>query len=145
MGEPVKSAESPLAVPQGHERSDVHVRPLAWFLAGLTGLLVVTVVAVVWLFDALLEGAERGDPTAPLVESERVVRDPPLQVSPRGDVESLRKRENAELASVAWVDESQGIVRMPIERAMELAAERPFPAWPTVDVEAANEGQEAAP
>jgi hypothetical protein len=35
-----------------------------------------------------------------------------------------RRAEDATLTSYAWIDRSNGIVRIPIDRAMELLAER---------------------
>ncbi len=34
-----------------------------------------------------------------------------------------REREQAELSAYGWIDRQQGIVRLPIERAMELTVE----------------------
>ena len=60
-----------------------------------------------------------------------VVKDPPvprLQTQPFRDINMLRQDEAKKLESYAWVDKEGGIVRMPIERAMELTIERGLPA-----------------
>lgn len=133
MGEPIVSAAPPATAPDQHEESDVHPRPLLWFLAGLTASLVAVAVAVAWLFGTLLTGAERGDPPPPLVEADRPPSGPALQVSPRRDLQLLRQREKDDLEALQWIDRPAGTVRMPVERAMELAAEGRFPEWPAAD------------
>jgi hypothetical protein len=52
---------------------------------------------------------------------------PRLQVSPPMDLESFRAREEAELHSYGWVNRTSGVVRIPIERAMELVLQQGFP------------------
>jgi hypothetical protein len=43
------------------------------------------------------------------------------------DVADLHAREDLLLSNYTWVDESKGTVRIPIERAMELIAQRGLP------------------
>jgi hypothetical protein len=43
------------------------------------------------------------------------------------DVADLHAREDLLLSNYTWVDESKGTVRIPIERAMELVAQRGLP------------------
>jgi hypothetical protein len=49
---------------------------------------------------------------------------PQLQRTPLSDLENLRQRQQAQLDGYAWVDKDQGIVRIPIERAMQIVAAR---------------------
>lgn len=51
------------------------------------------------------------------------------------DVADLHQRENLLLDHYTWVDRSQGKVRIPIERAMELIAQRGLPVAPAVQQE----------
>jgi hypothetical protein len=44
------------------------------------------------------------------------------------DIADLHAREDLLLSNYTWVDESKGTVRIPIERAMELIAQRGLPA-----------------
>jgi hypothetical protein len=46
------------------------------------------------------------------------------------DVASLHAREDLRLDHYSWIDRSQGKVRIPIERAMELIAQRGLPVAP---------------
>ena len=45
---------------------------------------------------------------------------PQLQVSPTLDLEKFRAREQEELNSYGWIDRHAGVVKIPIDRAMEL-------------------------
>jgi hypothetical protein len=59
------------------------------------------------------------------------VREPPtprLQTQPFKDVYLLKQGEAAKLESYAWVDKEGGVVRIPIDRAMELTVEHGLPA-----------------
>jgi hypothetical protein len=53
--------------------------------------------------------------------------EPRLQVSPRRDYQGEVAYENSELSAYKWVDRRNGIVAIPIERAMELIAQRGIP------------------
>ena len=52
---------------------------------------------------------------------------PQLQVSPPMDLQAFRVREEVELHSYGWVDQTAGVVRIPIERAMELVLKEGLP------------------
>jgi len=52
---------------------------------------------------------------------------PRLQTQPTEDLAKMQTRDNAELNSYAWVDRRKQIVRIPIDRAMQLTAERGLP------------------
>jgi hypothetical protein len=52
---------------------------------------------------------------------------PRLQVSPRLDLAQFHAREDEELTNYGWVDRSNGIVRIPIERAMDVVLQKGLP------------------
>jgi hypothetical protein len=52
---------------------------------------------------------------------------PYLQVSPPLDLKSFRSREDAELNTPAWIDRSAGIVRLPIEEAINVVLKEGLP------------------
>jgi hypothetical protein len=59
------------------------------------------------------------------------------------DVADLHAREDLLLENYTWVDESKGTVRIPIERAMELIAQRGLPVAQTVQAPALMTGDSA--
>ena len=52
---------------------------------------------------------------------------PRLQLAPEADLAALRAREDEVLNQYGWVDKKAGVVRIPIERAMDLIAQRGLP------------------
>jgi hypothetical protein len=52
---------------------------------------------------------------------------PRLQTSPTSDLQQLLDSQNAKLNSYGWIDKGTGVIRIPIERAMDLLAQRGLP------------------
>jgi len=107
-----------------YEIRDADVR---WLL--LFGLSLVAVVAAVMLLVAplmtfLAARQPAGPPASPLAPAADLPPEPRLQTTPRRDLAEKRRAEDGTLTSYAWIDRSNGIVRIPIDRAMELLAER---------------------
>lgn len=55
---------------------------------------------------------------------------PRLETDERGQINQFRLNEEQKLDSYGWVDQNAGIVRIPIDRAMDLVAERGLPTRP---------------
>lgn len=56
---------------------------------------------------------------------------PRLQVAPQAELDRLRAIENTQLDSYGWVDHDKSIVRLPIDRAVQLLSERGLAGWPS--------------
>ena len=125
-----------------HEPRDVNIRAIV--LAGI-GIIVLaaTLHILLWVLFEVLSHRDVGLhlPPPPLADqpSGPVPPQPRLQALPRADLREMRTEEDAILHSYGWVDEQAGMVRIPIERAMELLAERGLPVRP------APEGQGSGP
>jgi hypothetical protein len=127
-----------------HEGSDVSIKGLGIFLAALAITMIVTGVLMVGLFDIFLEEAEEADVSpSPLAESGEPPAPPGplLQVAERLDLRLHREAQEKLIQEPAWIDRDRGVVRIPIERAIELTAERGFPDWPPVAQGVATEGE----
>ena len=88
---------------------------------------------MIWLlFQYLLGAASRfaSRPTYPLAAGQetRLPPEPRLQTDPRGDLRELRAHEDAVLSTYGWVDKAAGVVRIPIDEAMRITAQRGLPA-----------------
>jgi len=57
---------------------------------------------------------------------------PRLETDERGQIFGFRLQEEQKLHSYGWVDQNAGVVRIPIDRAMELIAQRGLPTTPQV-------------
>lgn len=54
---------------------------------------------------------------------------PELQSNPPGDLRAFQAEQQAELKSYGWVDREHGVIRIPIERAMQIIAGRGADAY----------------
>jgi hypothetical protein len=113
-----------------HEESDVNVRGVLGFAAGLL-VTAVLIQFMVWLLFVYFSGREaaRVVPEYPLAAGEqtRVPPEPRLQTNPREDLRALRAREDAVLNSYGWIDKTAGVVRIPIDEAIKLTVQRGLP------------------
>jgi hypothetical protein len=126
------------------ERQDLRPRVVYAFLIGLA-IMGVLVYFVVWgLYDAIDAYQRRHQPPQnPLVAPETDTRlvspgtierfpQPRLERNERLEINDFRLEEEQTLYSYGWVDQQAGIVRIPIERAMELIAQRGLSTTPKV-------------
>lgn len=71
---------------------------------------------------------EVSPPPLPYEEgAQKLPPEPRLQASPTGDLQILRAKENDLLSHYRWIDRSKGIVAIPIDRAIDLIAQRGIP------------------
>jgi hypothetical protein len=124
-------AERPAAGGEAYDR-DLDVRGILWTAAYLAGGVVVICLLMWWLFLGLRRLETRADPAPPPLAEERGPQPPPpgprLQASPDQDMIDLRAGEDRTLHQPAWIDPKQGIVRLPIDLAMDVVARRGLPA-----------------
>ena len=111
----------------GHEPHRFNIRGVVVAGVCLTGIAVVALLVVSGIMIAFEPTEKRPDP---MMSGRRVlpqditkIREPVLQDSNADDLILLRKKEAATLAEYGWVDRAKGVVRVPIERAMELVVE----------------------
>lgn len=114
----------------GFEERDVNLAAVLWMTVGVVVLLAVVfagMYATLRLFER-----EAARPASPRAEVRVWPKEPPpephLQTRPWEDLARLRAEEDARLHRYVWVDRKAGIVRIPIERAIALLAERGLPA-----------------
>ncbi len=120
--------------PSHHEESDVDIRGILIFAAGLVAVMIVIGFIVWGLFASFSarEDAAGGAPEFPLAVSRehRVPPEPRLQTNPREDLRELRDAEQETLTTYSWVDRNAGIVRIPIDEAITLTIQRGLPSRP---------------
>lgn len=114
-----------------HEESDVNIRGILMFAAGLLAVAVVIHIAM-WLLFRIFDAREARRQTIeyPLAiqQENRLPPEPRLQTNPRQDLQDLRAAEQNVLTTYGWVDKNAGVVRIPIDDAMKLTLERGLPA-----------------
>jgi len=126
------------------ERQDLRPRVVYAFLISLA-IMGTLVYFVVWgLYDTIDAYQRRHQPPQnPLVAPEKDTRlvspeaidrfpQPRLERNERREINDFRFAEEQTLYSYGWVDQQAGIVRIPIDRAMELIAQRGLSTTPKV-------------
>jgi hypothetical protein len=126
-----EALDGPLHNPDtAHEHTDVNVRAVIYFLAGLT-LVCVVAGAAMWGLFVLLEGqASRADPAlSPLATpAGQLPPEPRLLTDEPAVLEKQRAQERELLEKGAWVDQKTGVARIPIAEAKTLLLEKGLPA-----------------
>jgi hypothetical protein len=128
----------------GYERRDIGVAPVLYFMLGL----LVAGVFIYFLVDGIYSYLEKRSeaqqaPVSPLVtnapkDTRHLSADykdylkqsfpaPQLEIDERGQLDKIRIDEEQTLSSYDWVDQKAGTVRIPIDRAMDLLAQRGLP------------------
>ena len=109
----------------GHETTDVNVWAVGKFAIGLV---VVCVVSIALLFGLLKFFQSREETSvANTVEPTKMFPQPQLQKTPIPDLKAIRAEEDKLLKGYAWVDQPKGVVRIPVDRAIEVLAQRGLP------------------
>jgi hypothetical protein len=124
-----------------YERRDIGVAGVLYFLAGLAFAGIVVYFVVAGLYAYLEKGSQAQQlPMSPLVTNtptdtrhipmdypKAAFPDPKLEEDERGQLNGIRLTEEQTLSSYDSIDQKTGTVRIPIERAMDLIAQRGLP------------------
>jgi hypothetical protein len=139
MTEPIKPGHAE----EGYERQDLTARAVFVFLVSLF-VGGVIVYFIVWGLYHFMDARQRRlqpqqSPLVQQVETDtRIVApdeikkfpEPRLERNERIEINDFRLKEEQTLNSYGWVDEKAGVVRIPIERAMQLISQRGLPTTP---------------
>ena len=133
------------------ERKDISVNGVVIFLIGLTAMVVVSYFVVDVFYHALERHFEAQQvPISPLVtntqqDTRRIppqygqdyakyLREsfpaPQLETDERTQLNEVRLREEDVLSTYDYVDKNAGTIRIPIDRAMDLLAQKGLPVLP---------------
>ena len=110
-----------------HEMTDASISGLVKFGIGMAVLIVAVMVAMAWMFKYFSATQQLGPPASPFAESQTPPPNPRLQVHPTRELKELLNGEDDQLNSYGWVDQKDGIVRIPIDRAMDLLLKKGLP------------------
>jgi hypothetical protein len=111
----------------GYEKRDANPRALTIFAAGLLATLALTAVLMAAMFRYFSAAQSLGPPASPFAAERVLPPQPRLQADPRQDLQRLRQQENTTLNSYGWVNPSGGVVKIPIDRAMDRILEKGLP------------------
>ena len=110
----------------GFETTDADPRPLVVFLVGLVALIGVSLLASSWLED-LFAGSGETATSHPMEEARPTPTGPLLQATPGDEAREVARQERELLASYGWIDRENGLVRVPIDVAIERVLARGLP------------------
>jgi hypothetical protein len=115
---------------EGYERRDASARALLKFGLGLAALIVIVLLAMRWTFLLLSKEEPLGPPPTPFENARVLPPEPLLQVEPHQDLKTFCDGQLNSLNSYGWMDQSNGVVHIPIDRAMEKLLIQGLPARP---------------
>lgn len=130
-----------------HEETDVSVRALFIFIACFIVFAIITHLVLWGLYKGFVS-VEKRRQLGPVTEMQRPADmavpknqpllqpfprqqtdgvQPPNRSTPVKDLAEMREAEQKALTTYGWVDRQKGIVRVPIDRAMQLTLQRGLP------------------
>ena len=108
----------------GYETRDVKMKVIVWLVVSVVVLTVGSMVGLAGLLDVYEVEATDRDEAPPALEDNEPPPAPRLQANPNRDYAEFREEQERELNSYGWVDREKGVVRIPIDRAIEMSLER---------------------
>jgi hypothetical protein len=112
----------------GHQPSEINLRVVTWTAIGLVISVLAVFVTVGGMFSLFNRHYASGNTPSIITAPGRLPPEPRLQTNPTSDLQQLLQSDNAKLNSYGWIDKSAGVIRIPIDRAMDLLAQRGLPA-----------------
>lgn len=116
---------------KGYETTDIPFWPWVWFAVGFVVSLVVIFLGVLVFSRSLVgPGATIGRTQHSRDGALDLFPHPQLQTNPPKDLHDYLQAKSQELSTYGWVDRKNGVVRTPIEQAMNLFLSRGAPVRP---------------
>lgn len=124
-----------------HERRDVNVFQISAFGIGLLLGCIVVVFAMWAMFDYLYlreDSKNAGNPNAAMMNQKQTtppephLQPEPGEPGPKEQLKDLRADEDAILSSYGWLDPNKGTVRIPIDLAIDMVAQKGLSSKPGV-------------
>lgn len=117
------------AAAEGHEDRDASIHPIVLTGGALALSLIIVGLIVYGVFRYLATHQPQPGAPNPMAETsqQQIPPEPRVEEHPQLELQELRAREDRILSTYGWMDKQKGIVRIPIDRAMELELQRGFP------------------
>ncbi|MGH9321435.1 MAG: hypothetical protein ACRD21_06475 [Vicinamibacteria bacterium] len=109
-----------------YETRDVDVRAVFRAAAALVALALL-MMGITWIVYRQFLERSPGDGVLADDFERPPLRGPRIEISPASELERERAREEELLESYGWVDRERGVVRVPIDQAMEKLLESGLP------------------
>ncbi len=123
---------------EDYERSEFGLRVIVFSAAAIAGLALAALFIVQWARSTMKANLSPGRSVA--VESPPPApRHVPRPPGARSELTMMLEQEDRLLNSYEWIDADAGVVRIPVDRAMELIVAEGLPAATTQPATRANE------
>ena len=109
-----------------YQDKDIQVGMIAKVVGGILLVVVLAMVGMRGLFS-LYERRDTHEPLSPLAVERQLPPEPRLQVNEPADLAAHRAWEASLIEEYRVIDAAAGRVQIPVERAMELVAQRGLP------------------
>jgi hypothetical protein len=120
-GNPIHQTE------RSYDDDDVNLRTIVGFSLGVIGVTILAAALMWWMastFKKEEEAMDRAPPPLAEARTEPIPPGPRLQPTPPRDMAELRRRDNEALTTYGWVDREHGVAHIPVDRAIDILAER---------------------
>jgi hypothetical protein len=112
----------------GHETRDAKSLPIVLTGVGLAVTVLLVGLVVYGIFQYLASHPVATIRTEPMAAGDTQIPPPPrIEDHPAIEIQQLHAQENQALTTYGWVDQKSGVVRIPIDHAMELQLQRGCP------------------
>lgn len=122
--------KAPKHGPEGFEHSDANVGSLYKYGLTLAILIACVMLAMVPTYNFFAKHESLGPPASPFENQRTLPPEPRLQPQPGSDLRSYCEMEQQQLNTYGWVDQHNGVVRVPVDRAMDMVLQKGLPARP---------------
>lgn len=120
-------APSSKSLSAGHELSDAKPMLVALMAAALIAVILTIMGVLSWMYAHLYSSA----PAIPVRQTqEQFGNAPHARTSIEDDWKAINAQTSQHLEGYGWIDREHGLVRIPIQRAMDLIATQGLPARP---------------
>lgn len=141
----INSASDPRNRPDadgpGYETRDVGTAGLLKFALTLAVVIVIVLFGMRWIFWHFAKVQTLGPTMTPFENARTIPPLPRLQVAPQKEIHDYWESQQAILNSYGWVDRKNGVVRIPVDRAMRILLAKGLPARPPAGASAGGGSQ----
>ena len=123
----------------GHETSDVNIWAIGKFAVGLVVITILSMALIIGVFKYFQSREE--SVKAKEIVPEKIFPQPQVLQNEPENLKAFRAREEKLLNGYGWADSSKGVVRIPVNQAIELMAKRGLPTRAQVPAQSGNVSQ----
>lgn len=138
-----RDPNQPVDTSKGYEISDVKVSLFFWGIAITFVITIAAFIAMRVMWQAMEFAPSVSGSGTPTTSALRFEQGPPpgpgLQVNLEADLAALVDPQKFMLNNYGWISETEGLVHIPIDAAIDRIVQDGFPRWETEDDAAAME------